>query len=139
MTTCGANYSEVTTFPELVGKTWTKVEANRPGSGWSDRRQADELLFLDSTGAGFRFDHDQDCCESVRIEDVIGDLSDLEHSPILFAEEVSTEGAPMPEDPESYTWTFYRFGTAKGTVTVRWLGESNGYYSERVRFSPVAP
>ena len=56
-------------------------------------------------------------------------------SPLLVAEEVSSDGAPPPDRQwgvDSYTWTFYRFQTIRGSVTVRWLGESNGYYSESV-------
>jgi hypothetical protein len=72
---------------------------------------------------------------------VIGDLTDLVGSPILLAEEVSSEAENNEkgeDDYGSFTWTFYRFATIKGTVTVRWYGSSNGYYSESVSFDEVS-
>lgn len=96
----------------------------------------EELRFTGTNGKLYVFYHEQDCCETVRIEDICGDLEDLVGTPIISAEELSNE--PHPEIDEDYhdsmTWTFYRFTTAKGVVTVRWLGESNGYYSESVDF-----
>lgn len=105
---------------DLIGRTFTSVY----------QIDVDELVFENAEGK-FVFYHEQDCCENVRIEDVVGDLQDLAGSPILMAEEVSNEGAEEVEG----TWTFYKFATIKGYVDVRWLGESNGYYSEKVDLS----
>ena len=80
-----------------------------------------------------RFYHYAYYCESVRIEDVCGNLDDLVGEVLTEAELVEGYTAdPLNSHAESYTWTFYRFGTRRGSVTVRWYGESNGYYSERV-------
>ena len=107
----------------LIGKTVTRVSGEVGG---------DELIFYCSDGTSLKFYHDQDCCEQVYIEDIIGDLNDL-LGDITYAEEVSSDDAPDPEyEYESYTWTFYKFATINGWVDVRWFGTSNGYYSEGV-------
>lgn len=126
------NIMSVQNFNEMLGVTMRSVTGARGNN---------VMLFTAENDSWFRFEHMQDCCERVCIEDVIGDLDDLVGSPIVLAEEVSSKEAPAPDfggyAPESYTWTFYRFGTAKGTVTVRWLGTSNGYYSEAVHYQCV--
>jgi len=95
-----------------------------------------EVRFETVDGDRYRLYHHQDCCESVYIESIVGDLQDLVGSEILIAEEVDGETpADFNSDVhESYTWTFYKFATRKGYVDIRWLGTSNGYYSERVDF-----
>lgn len=111
----------------LKGKTLTSIV----------NRDNEALVFEADDGTAYQMFHSQQCCEFVRLEEVIGDLNDLVGSPVLEAEEVSSEGHPAPEHAESYTWTFYKLGTAKGHVSLRWLGESNGYYSESVDFEKI--
>jgi len=98
---------------ELVGETFTQVDQDR-----------ETLTLTRADGTGFRFHHLQECCESVYLEDVVGDLGDLLGTPVVKAEETSNQ-----EDDAD--WTFYHLATARGTVTLRWCGESS-YYSTRV-------
>ena len=92
-----------------------------------------ELIFDLENGQTARFYHEQDCCESVSIEEIHGDLNDLVGQEITQAEFVY-ENANIEDDYNTATWTFYKFATNRGSVTVRWYGTSNGYYSEFVDF-----
>jgi hypothetical protein len=119
-------------FEELKGKTIVAIEGLEVGS--------DRVTFTLSDGMRHVMYHSQECCESVLIEDLNGDVKDLLDSEILLAvESTNTENPPdaKPETIEgqdTFLWTFYRLSTIKGTVVIRWYGESNGYYSERVDF-----
>lgn len=120
-------------FEELKGKTLKAIEVNRA---------SDEIEFTTDTGQRYKLYHSQDCCESVSIEDIAGDVDDLIGTPLLQVEEASSsdtwpEGVKKDYQPESYTWTFYKLATIKGSVTIRWYGSSNGYYSEGVSFKEI--
>ena len=120
-------------FDVLVGKTIANIE----------NLNNMELIFTLDTGDKYKLYHLQDCCEEVRIEDICGDLGDLIGEPLLRAEVVTydntnPEGVPNIEyQDDSFLWTFYKLDTRKGGVTIRWYGESNGYYSEEVEFAKI--
>lgn len=69
-------------FSELVGKTLVTAEVNQ---------NRDEITFVTTEGERYKLLHFPDCCESVYIEDIDGDMEDLIGSPILVAEEVSNQ------------------------------------------------
>lgn len=120
-------YAEVS---DLKGKILTEI-----------KNESDELRFICQDGSEYLMYHSQSCCEDVFIDDIEGDLKDLIGSPLLQAEETSNEEFEKEyaesiegKQQDSYTWTFYKFATIKSYVTIKWLGESNGYYSESVDF-----
>lgn len=114
----------------FIGKTLKKIKIGK-----------DYILFHTTDKEIIVMRHDQDCCERVEIEDICGDIPDLLGSPIWQAfektnskrhpDDVNEQNLTYGDETKSFTWTFYTFSTMKGTVTIRWYGTSNGYYSER--------
>jgi len=126
-------------FEDLKGKTLSKIVVVK-----DDREFNDSVIFeVIETNIKYKLFHDQGCCEQVNLEEIIGDLEDLVGVPILLAEEVisnNDDGADMKEGTDiddSWTWSFYKLSTIKGSVTLRWYGTSNGYYSETVDFVQI--
>lgn len=107
-------------IPELIGHTLTFIT----------HEDDSEIQLHRADGKIVKFYHRQDCCESVFIESIVGDLNDLIGSPILVAEYTTSDEAPEGATAiEEDLWTFYKFATAKGWIDIRWHGSSNGYYS----------
>lgn len=112
-----------TLFSELVGKTIIKL---------------DEGGLETSDGNKYMFYHEQDCCESVNLYEIKGNIDDILDSPVALAEEDGS--APddwKPKYVESYTFSNYFLETAKGRVEIYFLGESNGYYGESMNFYKI--
>jgi len=141
----GTDYESIEyEISDLVGKILMKVhQAN------------DRIVFTCEDNTEFLLHHVQDCCENVYVESITGDLNDLVGTPILVAEERTSNEDPADivawteedkrQNPEytyytedSMTWTFYTIRTIKGTVDIRWYGTSNGYYSESVEFGKLS-
>ena len=118
---CYGKEAEFSTLNGLIIKSITGLKEGE-----------DEVFFNTECGRQFKMYHEQNCCETVYIDDVCGDTKDIVGSVIVQAEE--RESKIDDNTCESGTWTFYDIWTAKGSVNIKWLGESNGYYSESVSF-----
>ena len=115
----------------FIGETITKIEG-KVGYGY--------LVFSCASGKKFKMFHEHDCCEDVHVDEIIGDIQDIIGSPIVLAEESTSNENPEGvkiDCQDSFTWTFYRLGTIRGDVVIRWYGESNGYYSEDVDIEEI--
>ncbi len=120
-------------FEEIKGKILTEIIISE---------NKDEIIFICKDNSKYRLFHDQECCENVTIEDICGDMENLKDTPILLAEKIVDNSKSFTvneyEDEEnSHTWTFYKLSTIKESVTIRWYGESTGYYSEEVCFEKI--
>ena len=65
-------------FQTLLGKTFKSVVLNDDHT---------EITFTANDGKVYKLEHDQECCENVFVESIVGDLNDLIGESILRAEE----------------------------------------------------
>ena len=114
-------YDKHVDVSEMLGQTFSRVVSD------------DDTVTFENDEVRYVLYHNQNCCENVYVEDIAGDLEDLTNLPLLISrEDTNAEDPGTCDNVESHTWTFYNFATYKGYVTIRFLGESNGYYSESV-------
>lgn len=114
---------------ELIGEILTHIDVDEDNN---------EIMLTTESGRIIKIFHYQDCCESVRIEDTEGNWHTLIGKVITDAsEEVFPEGDPPPEYSDSWTRTVLTFKVDNSTVISRWIGESNGYYSESVNIEDI--
>ena len=127
-------------FSDLKGKLLRSIEKSEDSNG-------EKIIFTTVDGEKYKLSHSQECCERIHIEDICGNLDDLIDSEILMAEEITNKENEIPDEIKTeylenyfdsyFLWTFYKLATIKGYVTIRWLGESNGYYSVGVDFEKI--
>lgn len=143
------NYNSTAKFEDLLGKTISELTGLDVDS--------EQVNITTTDGMKFRMWYEHDCCASCSINEIHGDIADLVGSPILLAEKSSSnehtpeflaqkmrekekaeaEGDYYYAGDESFTWTFYKLSTIKGSVTIKWYGSSNGFYSESASFEEL--
>lgn len=102
-------------------------------------QHSDEVRLVLDDGRELIFYHCPDCCEMVSLADFEDD--GIIGGAIFDIEEVidASETDKPREYAESWTWCFYKVETTNGGLWMRWLGESNGYYSEQVEVLIIEP
>ena len=112
-------YASTSKFEQIQGMTITAVVY----------KEVNESLLIHLNTHVLEMLHHQDCCETVYLADVVGSFDDLIGYPLL---EVSESIVDIATADMSSTASYYNFKTIKASVQLRWVGESDGYYSETV-------
>jgi hypothetical protein len=121
---------ETIPFSTLSGLVLEKFEKIKT---W-DQGDYDKIV-IHASGRKFVMYHESDCCESVTVESITGNVEKAIGETIIDATENSNKDEPKIEGTDdSWTWTYYTIRTQSETIVIRWYGSSNGYYSESVDF-----
>lgn len=111
---------------ELVGETLAYIDVDD---------SMEKIMLTTVSGRQFMIHHYQDCCEVVGMESTEGDWRALIGKAIEVA---SHEEDGRESEYGSGTETTLTFKVDGATVISRWVGESNGYYSESVTITELA-
>ena len=110
-------------FSDLVGEVLDAVDIDR---------EENQILLTTRSGRKFLVYHEQDCCEKVAISGQDGNFDKLIGKPIVEARDFAVDTGESESDYDSQTTTTLVFRVDDQTVISRWVGDSNGYYSESV-------
>jgi hypothetical protein len=110
-------------FSDLVGEVLDAVDIDK---------EENQILLTTRSGRRFMVYHEQDCCESVRMVGQDGSFDKLIGKPIIEARDFAVDTGESESDYDSQTTTTLVFRVDDQTVISRWIGDSNGYYSESV-------
>lgn len=116
----------MTTIRALEGRVVNGVQGLHVGS--------EEVVFVCDDGTRIKTYHKQDCCGTVELCEYDGECGGLVSDAIESTQDTSKEGGHY-----STTATFYSIASEHGHLHLRWLGTSNGYYSERVDVEVLLP
>ncbi len=109
-------------FDVLVGEVLDAVDIDR---------EKDQILLTTRSGRQFLIYHEQKCCETVEISGQDGSFIRLVGKPIVEAREIAID-TTKDDSYGTETTTTLIFRVDGETVISRWVGDSNGYYSESV-------
>jgi len=114
-------------FSALVGEVLDSVDIDK---------KENQILLTTRSGRRFLVYHEQDCCESVAISGQDGSFDKLIGKPIVEARDIAVDTSEEAID-SSQTTTTLVFRVDDQTVISRWIGDSNGYYSESVEIAEL--
>ncbi|MDE2425647.1 MAG: hypothetical protein KGO96_07050 [Elusimicrobia bacterium] len=115
---------------KLVGKTVVKV-VKETGS----TRGTDAICLIMDDSTNILVVLDGDCCSGSYFEDKnqFDELIGSKITEVLEEEDRTEDNGAW----ERIIWSFLKFTTDKGHVTIDWRNESNGYYSGWVKFFKI--
>lgn len=94
----------------------------------------DSIIFTMRSGRQYELFHSQDCCESVTIQGRDGEWASIKGKLVSKVSLQEYSGFDLRPSADSATKTEITFVADENTVVSRWIGTSNGYYSERVHW-----